>query len=118
MICKMRFAKRLSAAAFIAALPFGAPAQTPDLARTQDVSERYNECVYLSAVEHISPANTDISLAAEDAFKSCTTEQDQLIMLMQQIGMSPQQIAAGLLEKKTGIKRELRKMVLDSKGLK
>lgn len=114
----MTLAKILIAVVLGIAWPIAASGQTPDLARTKDISEKYNECVYFSAVEHMPEANNDTSLAAESAFKACATEQDQLIMLMQQIGMAPEQIASTLLEKKTAIKREFRKMVLESRGIK
>jgi hypothetical protein len=98
---------------------FVLPAQAEDteLAKANKVSMQYNECVYFSAVEHISEANGDISAAAEKAFASCKSEYDQMVSMMQTWGLLPERIEAILLEKKTGIKRELRNMMLEAKGL-
>lgn len=46
-------------------------AQDPALvARMTDISERYNECVYFSAIGQIRVLNSDVNLAAEQAFAS------------------------------------------------
>jgi hypothetical protein len=80
-------------------------------ARMKDISDRYNECVYSSAISRLGASNNDINLAVESSFASCATENAQMVLIMRQNGFSASQIESVLLEKKTGIKRELRKMV-------
>lgn len=98
-------------------LSLPAHAEDKQLERAKEVGERYNECVYFSAIEHLSETNNDISAAAEKAFASCKTEYDQMVSIMQTWGLMPEQIEAALLDKKAGIKRELRNMVLETKGI-
>jgi hypothetical protein len=89
------------------------------MARMKDVSDRYNECVYDSAISQFKPGRgNDINLLAEYAFGSCKTETALLVQIMRQNGFTADQIETVFLDKKTGIKRELRKMVLEAQGFK
>jgi len=83
----------------------------PMAARMKEISDRYNECVYSSAISQMRPGATDINLAAERAFGSCTTETAQMLKIMQQNGLTADQIDTVFLDKKTGIKREMRKIL-------
>ena len=51
----------------------------PVAARMKEISDRYNECVYSSAISQMRPGATDINLAAERAFGSCATETAQML---------------------------------------
>ena len=89
-----------------------------DLRRVNELSSRYNECVYFAAVERIAKNNGDISAAAEDAFPSCVTEAKQITTFMRRAGATDDQIADIFAEKHAGIKAELRKMANEARGLK
>ncbi|MCK1641195.1 hypothetical protein IVA95_27270 [Bradyrhizobium sp. 157] len=54
---------------------------------------------------------TDINFAAERAFGSCATETAQMLKIMRQNGLTADQIDTVFLDKKSGIKRELRKIL-------
>ncbi|MEY9592272.1 MULTISPECIES: hypothetical protein [Bradyrhizobium] len=81
------------------------------VARLTDVSQRYNECAYSSAISQLKSLNGDINRAAEQGFASCSLERDLLVSSMKEVGVPPPLIDRTILEKQTGIKRELRKMV-------
>ena len=83
----------------------------PVAARMKEISDRYNECVYSSAISQLRPGATDINLAAERAFGSCATETAQMLKIMRQNGFTADQIDTVFLDKKAGIKRELRKIL-------
>ena len=83
-----------------------------DLAQAEKISQRYNECVYFAAISRVKPGNgNDISALAEEAFNSCTSESEQLVLFLSENGATATQIQSVILEKKTGIKRELRNMI-------
>lgn len=79
--------------------------------RMTEASNRYNECAYASAISRLKAVDFDINLAAEQGFSSCGSESRLMIGLMTDVGFNRQQIEQVFLEKNTGIKRELRKMV-------
>jgi hypothetical protein len=79
--------------------------------RMTDISNRYNECVYFSAISQIRSLNGDINQAAEQAFASCKAEKELMVSTMAEVGVPPDLIKKTMLDKQTGIKRELRKIV-------
>jgi hypothetical protein len=102
----------------IVSTPVWAQVDPSVLKRVRDVSARYNECVYSSGISRIRASNYDVNLAVEGALDSCATENAQMVMVMRQNGFSSAQIEDTLLDKKTGIKRELRKMIMEIQGSK
>lgn len=93
-------------------------AQDPSLVRAQQLGNRYNECVYFSAVERLNQNSGDISAAAEAAFASCATEARQMASFLKNRGATDAQIAEALAEKNAGIKAELRKIHNEARGIK
>ncbi len=106
------------AAMMLTALVGQSCAEDASLARATQLSDRYNECVYFSAVERINKNNGDISAAAEEAFPSCATEARQMTTFMRKAGATDTQIADMFAEKNAGIKSELRKMSNEARGIK
>ncbi|MCA1457030.1 hypothetical protein I6F35_28065 [Bradyrhizobium sp. BRP22] len=108
-----------AALSILLGLPVAAGAQDAAVvARLNDVSDRYNECVYFSAVSQVNPSQLDINLAAEQAFNACKSETELMLQAMREAGLSEPQIAKVFLDKKTGIKRELRKMMNEAQGIR
>jgi hypothetical protein len=89
-----------------------------NIQRVTQLSDRYNECVYFSAIERLNKNHGDISAAAEEAFPSCATEARQIAVFLRSIGMTDVHIANIISDKNAGIKTELRKMSNIARGIK